>query len=228
MRRTEQTYNLTLDVPYVVMEPESGAAGKPLLVLIHGYSKSADSYAKLPRRISEDAFSYLVPQGPYRFKNPDGSAGHGWMISAGGQHDTVGRTRAEEMILSLVDESVARLGSSAVYLMGFSQGAFMASFLGMKYPGRFQGVVVQGGWRNPEVAQPLLDAGVTGARFFLQHGTEDRGITLDRGRELAEALAAAGAEVDWKTYPCGHELTRDILEDVHAYVSGTLEGAERV
>jgi phospholipase/carboxylesterase len=73
-----------------------------------------------------------------------------------------------------------------------------------------------------------LDAEITTANrsiaVFQAHGTQDPIVPFERGAKLRERLVEVGCDVEWHTYPMGHEVCLEEIEAIGAWMSARLKG----
>lgn len=220
MNYEKKETKLEIKTPFILCTPESGSANKPLVVILHGYGKTADEYSTLPARINESDFNYLIPQAPFRMLNRNGENGSGWIFTKLGGDDKESRIQSTRYIKELVKKTVEETESDEkqVVLMAFSQASFVGLNAALKYPDLFSKVILQGGWVNQSVLSPQLEQGLNGMSFFIQHGNQDQEVPIENGIQMAELLSKHDGIVDFKEYRCGHVYIQEILDDVNRYL----------
>jgi phospholipase/carboxylesterase len=190
------------------LQPRSGAA-KQLVVLCHGVGSDADDLIGLAPH-----WSGFVPDAA--FVSPDGPEAYD-MAPFGRQWFSLqdrspaameaGARRAMPALLAFIEEERARLGVAAeqVAIMGFSQGAMMALFAGLRRAVPPAAILAfSGGLIAPE----KLAAENTGApAVLLVHGLVDEVVPASWTAESADALKAAGVPVQTLFCPeLGHSI----------------------
>jgi phospholipase/carboxylesterase len=102
--------------------------------------------------------------------------------------------------------------TSRIVLGGFSQGAGLAAFTGVRHPGRLAGIVGLSGF---PLLTETLDAERSEANastpVFLGHGTYDPVVDVSLGDLLRSTLEARGYQVEWHTYPMVHTVSIEEL-----------------
>ena len=134
---------LTLDTDAIIWSaPERERAGRPLIVLLHGYgSHEGDLFGMSPG----------LPLGPVvaSLRAPIAeSGGYAWWSLAGsasGSPDSAAVDAAAEAVIAWLDT----LAIAEVILLGFSQGAALALQLNRHAPGRFAATVALSGFVAP-------------------------------------------------------------------------------
>ncbi|MFN8511250.1 MAG: dienelactone hydrolase family protein [Thermomicrobiales bacterium] len=206
--------------------PHAGAqvyvAGTPLaeaqaaMIMIHGRGASAREILSLRQLWRSDGIAYLAPQAagatwyPQRFMEPL-EANEPWLSSA----------------LALLDGLVARVGEAGlsperVVLLGFSQGACLATEFAARNARRWGGVVgLSGGLIGPDGTPRDYPGSLVATPIFLGCSDVDFHIPKERVIESAEVLKRLGGEVTMRLYPgMGHEVNQDEIAWVQALVSG--------
>jgi len=208
------------EVPYRLHVPER--CDGSLVVALHGMGQSAASFEEEALACAPDGAAVLVPQGPYAYemRRREGPPrqGNAWYVFTGDSAEFVASmARTEDWLRALVgtvlldapDEAL-RPERARVALLGFSQGGYLAGFVGVRNPERFRAVVVAAGRIKDEV---LMDEAPRAAAAGLR--------VLDAS---AERLAAAGVAVEFRTYPAAHAVLRDetCRADVRAFLAAAL------
>jgi predicted esterase len=192
-------------------DPGSRADG-PVLLMLHGtgggeremlgFGRSLLPGAPVlaPRgRVSEGGaarFFSRTPEDPFRFPDlPE---------------------RIDELAAFVREATVAEgLGGRPLVAVGYSNGANAAAGLMLRHPGLLAG----GALLRPMLPEPPpagLD--LAGTRALLLGGRADTMIPADRVEALAEALRAAGAEVEEHWSATGHGLLQGDIDAAEAFL----------
>lgn len=129
---------------YKLYVPASGgAAPRPVVVMLHGCTQSADDFAagtRMNRLADEHDFLVLYPEQP---AHANASKCWNWFQ----QKDQLRDAGEPSLIAGMVREVVQRHGADErrVFVAGLSAGAAMAVVLGQTYPDLFAGVGVHSG-----------------------------------------------------------------------------------
>jgi predicted esterase len=191
-------------------------AGAPLdearaaMVLVHGRGATAGSILELAAALDMPGFAYLAPQAagntwyPNRFLMPIASNEPG--ISSGMQ--------AIDDALALV--TGAKIPTSRVILLGFSQGACLTLEYSARHAQRYGGVAgLSGGLIGPDGTARDYTGSLDGTPVLLGCSDIDPHIPLERVHETATVMEGVGADVDVRIYPgMGHTVNDDELEAV--------------
>ena len=173
--------------PARLVLPADAPRPLPLVVLLHGYSVSAtlqDAYFRTSQRARRDGFALLLPDGTFddsenRFWHA--LPGFGGMVS---DVDDVG------YLLGIIDEAIAEHGvdPARVYLLGHSNGAFMAYRIACEAADRIAGMASLAGSSYPDATACPPSRGVPVLQI---HGDADDTIPYEGTAEYPGALAMA-------------------------------------
>ena len=197
------------------------AAGVPLdraraaVVMVHGRGSSADNILTLAPEIAADDVAFLAPQAaggtwyPLGFMSPIALNEPG--ISSG--------MRAIARLLDRI--AAAGVPPERTVLLGFSQGACLATEYAARHAQRYGGVAgLSGGLIGPDDTPRDYAGSLDGTPVFLGCSDVDFHIPAERVRETAEVLRRLGGDVDMRLYRgMGHTVNEDELEAVRALLA---------
>lgn len=184
----------------------------PAMILVHGRGGSAEDMFGLARAIGRERFALVAPRArraswyPYSFLAPLAS-NEPWLTSA----------------LAALDAAVAKAAAHGVppehlVLLGFSQGACLASEYVARNPRRYGGLVaLSGGLIGPEGTPRDYPGDLEGTPVFLGCSDVDPHIPVDRVHETARVLGAMGGSVETRIYRgMAHTVSEDEIEAARA------------
>ena len=188
--------------------PQSGAAAKQLVVLCHGVGADGHDLIDLAPHWGStlpDA-AFAAPDAPQRY---DGAPfGRQWW--AIGDRDparmAAGAAAARPLLDSFIDAELARLGlpADAYALMGFSQGAMMVLYAGLRRATAPRAILAYSG---ALIAPEALAQRTNSAPVLLVHGDADDVVPAFRSRDAEQSLRAAGVPVQALFIPgLGHGI----------------------
>lgn len=181
-----------------------------VMVMIHGRGGSAPDILSLAGAFARADFAYLAPQAaghtwyPYRFLEP----------TARNQPHLAS---ALDAIASVVEQlEAAGVASERIILLGFSQGACLATEFAARNPRRWGGVVgLSGGLIGTDAEIGLHRGDLAGTPVVLGCSDVDPHIPLGRVQATTRILTAMKAVVDETIYPgMGHGIVEDEVERV--------------
>jgi phospholipase/carboxylesterase len=203
-------------------------AGSPLetaaaaLVMIHGRGDSAQGIIGLSGALGQPGVAYLAPQAsngtwyPQSFLAPI-AANEPWLSSA--------LAAVGAVVEQVVSTGMPR---ERIVLLGFSQGACLASEYVARNAARYGGLVVlSGGLIGPAVTPRDYRGTLAGTPVFLGCSDIDHHIPVERVHESADVLAGMGADVEKRIYPnFGHTVNQDEVDWVKELLERLLASGE--
>jgi len=206
-------------------DPHAGqpvrAAGTPLdraraaVIMVHGRGASAESILTLAPALAADGVAFLAPQAaggtwyPFGFMSP---------IERNEPGITSGMRAIESVVRRVAD---AGIPAERTVLLGFSQGACLASEFTARHARRYGGLIAfSGGLIGPDGTPRDYEGSLDGTPVFLGCSDVDGHIPATRVRDSAEVLARLGASVDMRLYPgMGHLVNDDEIEAARAILA---------
>ncbi len=199
-------------------------AGLPLdeaqavMIMIHGRGGGTQSILPLINHFGVEGFAFLAPSAadntwyPNRFLAPRES-------------NEPKLSSAIETITDLLADIEAKgISSEKIILLGFSQGACLASEVAARNPKKYGGVVaLSGGLIGADDELTDYDGSLDGTPVFLGCSDIDEHIPVERVHESRDILQSLGAEVDERIYEgMGHTINEDEIEAVSKMLKALL------
>lgn len=195
-------------------ETELATAGAPLgsargaVILVHGRGATATGILDLGREVAEDDIALLAPQ----------AAGNTWYPNsflAPVETNEPGRSSGLARIDQLVTEChEAGIAVSDVAIIGFSQGACLASEYVARHPRRYGGVgVLSGGLIGETIHQDDYTGDLEGTPVVIGCSDRDPHIPVERVDATAAVFDRLNAAVTKRLYTgMGHGINQDELD----------------
>ena len=189
-----------------------------MMVMIHGRGATAESILSLADVLRRPDFSYVAPQAagntwyPYSFLSPLAD-------------NEPGISSAMEVIADLMAMFEARsFPPERVMLLGFSQGACLATEFAARNARRYGGVVgLSGGLIGDERAPRDYPGSLERTPVFLGCSDVDAHIPRERVELTGDVLRTLGGDVDLRLYPgMGHTVNEDEVARVQAMMDALL------
>jgi phospholipase/carboxylesterase len=216
----------TTETACLLQPPREPDAGRPpLLVALHGQSQSGERQRGWLLPGLPPHFAAAFPDGFHRHevRQPGRPirVGHAWYLYTGDQQAFANSlAESEQALWPLIDDAIEALGADPqrLYLCGFSQGAYLAHCVAVRTPQRVAGWIAQCGRLKTEFLKARL-AAVAGKPVLLQHGRDDEALPPRASEDSAAALVEHGARVTLRLYAGGHEITREMVTDLGAWLA---------
>jgi predicted esterase len=193
-------------------------AGKALghspnaVILLHGRGSNADNILSLAAEFQRPNWSYIAPQ----------AAGNSWYpypFLAPIEHNEPFLSSALQRVHSLL-QRLEEVGIQPLQtvILGFSQGACLATEFAARHAQRYGGIVgLSGGLIGPPGTPRDYAGEFAGTAVFLGCSDRDPHIPLERVHETDTVLSAMGASVLTRIYPgMAHTVNADELAHVTA------------
>jgi predicted esterase len=189
---------------------ESFENASAAIILIHGRGATAENILLLSDELNQPGFIYLAPQAanytwyPYSFMAPIEENEPG--ISSGLK------------VIGNIFQNLETKGISAekTILLGFSQGACLATEYAARNAKRYGGIVgLSGGLIGPEGTPRDYPGSLEGTPIFMGCSDIDPHIPKERVAETAKIFENLMGEVDLHLYPnMGHTINQDEIDHV--------------
>ncbi len=182
----------------------------PLLVWLHGPRDSERQLQRVMPHVSMRNYVAVAPRGTEQLA----TGGYDWPQSE--DHILL----AEHRVLAAIHAASERFNicESRVFLAGLSSGGTMAYRLALSHPQLAAGVLSIGG-SFPSGGAPLRRlAEVRKLPIFLATGRDSEAYTPNQVCDDLRLMYTAGMSVNLRQYPCGDELTTQMLADLDRWV----------
>ncbi|ELY91083.1 phospholipase/carboxylesterase [Natrialba hulunbeirensis JCM 10989] len=198
------------------------------MVLVHGRGATARSIIQMGSEVHRDGLALLAPQAQRNEWYPNS-------FLAPVESNEPGRTSGLQAISDAIEAAnEADVPTDRILVLGFSQGACLASEYVARNPQRYGGLAaLSGGLIGDEIeaadyldteTDTNTDATLDGTSAFLGCSDVDPHIPEERVHETASVLEELDADVDTRIYEgMGHGVNEDELEAVASMIA-TLVG----
>lgn len=194
-------------------------AGRPLLVLLHGYgSDERDLFGLVPYLPAD--FVFAAPRAP--LSPPWPAPGYSWYPIEGlSGRDSAAVTRAAERLCSWLDDHAD--GATSIGLLGFSQGAAIALQALRLQPQRFAFAINLSGYASGGALPGDEILAANRPPVFWGRGTHDDVIPEQLIAQTTEWLPAHST-LSGSVYPgLTHSVSQAELDDVRGFLESRLK-----
>lgn len=189
------------------------------MILVHGRGASADSMLLFAEEFGRNDIHYRALQADR----------HTWYSNSFLAPKEQNEPGISSGLQAIYDEirSLNRAGiaTEKIILLGFSQGACLASEFAARHPQQYGGVVaLSGGLIGPEVDAGNYSGSFKGTPVFMGCSDYDPHIPQERVHKTAEILGSLEADVTKKIYPdMGHTVNQDEIDSVRNMIGALTE-----
>ena len=193
--------------------------GNTLVIGLHGYGASPDSFIRLWERFDNPDFIYIAPQAPYPFSIGN-DFGYSWDTWDEDNEDFWPQVAilTEMYVASIVENMEKQYNIDKVYLLGFSQGCGYTYMTGIHNHELFDGLICFGGWLDTDwLTDEDIDAAVA-LPIFIAHGTSDRMVEFESGIAARDLLLDKGFDVTFYEFDGAHTVPEEALQAAQAWM----------
>lgn len=196
------------DAYHHILEP--GAPGSPLLVLLHGTGGNEQQFLEVGRTLLPGA-SLLSPRGDVA----EQGAARFFRRTGEGVYDMDDLSRATEKMVGFVAAHREALRPSAVFGLGYSNGANILAAALFARPSLWNGAVLL----HPLIPfQPDIRGEMAGKPVLITAGERDPICPPTLTRRLTAWLEEAGAALELEWHGGGHELRQSEIAATAAFL----------
>ena len=198
----------------VIGEGEPLERARAAMILVHGRGASARDILTVAAALKADGFAFLAPEAA-------GSAWYPYPFTAPIESNQPWLDSALEFVGEVLAEVERWVPAERVILLGFSQGACLATEYAARNARRYGGLAgLSGGLIGPDGTPRDYPGSLAGTPVLLGCSDVDPHIPAQRVRDTAGWLEALGGKVDLRLYRgMGHEVNEDELEAVRAMMA---------
>ncbi len=209
--------------------PRTREAPSLAVIWLHGMGVDNQDFAPFPDeilRFDGPVCEFIMPNAPIReMRQHPGYPIRAWYDFPGSRiddrEDEAGIRESAERISRLIDEVEARgTPRSRIVLGGFSQGAAMALFTGLRLPKRIGGIMALSGYL-PLAGKLYAEASRAGREtpIFMAHGEFDDVVPIVIAAHSAEVVKEVDADIVWRSYPMEHQIEGEEFADIAKFLT---------
>lgn len=114
------------------------------------------------------------------------------------------------------------LDANQIYVVGFNQGAAIAQSLAVVMGNAVRGTVALSGYLPEFVALEYSKKTMDESKIFISHGEYDYDFPLVWAEQSVAFFNDYGTNVTFKTYPVGHGVSEQNIQDLVAFIAEDL------
>jgi phospholipase/carboxylesterase len=208
---------------HAVYYPPRKAEKYATVVALHGRGTDENDLIPLVHSLGLTDALLIAPRAPGPFEFGGGFAWYD--VGKEGVPDSQTFGASLGLLRRFMDEVKAGypVDRQRFILLGFSQGTVMAYSVALLDPPSFLGVAALSGYIPQRSGLPFAVENLRRLSVFISHGAYDQIIPVRLARESAELLKKAGARVEYREYPMGHEVSEETVRELSAWVKNLLK-----
>ena len=123
----------------------------------------------------------------------------------------------QEKVFVSIEQCIKKLDldPKRINLLGFSQGASLSIYSGLKNPNTFNSVVALSGFFPiKEISEQVDIEAVRGLKLFMGHGRLDPVVPIGLGHDTKNGLIDIGVNPNYNEYDSEHTIPNECLNDI--------------
>lgn len=186
----------------------------PVFLMLHGWTGDEEAMWIFAPRLPKNAL-IIAPRGLYK----SGMGGFSWYTDAKRPWPKIEDfSSAVEKLLELLNPAVfPQANFDELHLVGFSQGAATVYAFTLLHPERVSSTAGLAGFMPEGVQRLIAPDRLEGMPIFVTHGTRDELVPVEKGREAAQVLEQAGAQVSYCEDDVGHKLSATCFRGLESF-----------
>lgn len=193
---------------------------KNVIIALHGFGDTAANFAHLADEMNLNDVLWLFVQGPKSV--PMGMDGAQWFSLFSDPKEEI--SHSENLIYELIENVMQQtdLPSEKIFILGFSQGASMAMYYGLKSHKRLAGIIALSGFMVRQIElMPIISRNTNMCPVFLAHGLQDQVVFPVMFFDTKNILSTfPSIKLITKTYKIGHNISQEEIVDIKKFIEG--------
>lgn len=210
----------------IIIEPEQTATHS--IIWLHGLGADGNDFVPIAPELQIPAnrpTRFIFPHAPVRPITINGGMPlRAWYdikdLQNRSLEDRDGVVQSHSQVTQLINAELEKgIASNNIVLAGFSQGAAMALYSGLRFNQSLGGIIALSGYLP--LAESLLTEKSTSNQnisLFLAHGTHDDVVPLQFNQMTRDFLNTLGYKPKWHEYPMGHQVCAQEIADISAWL----------
>jgi phospholipase/carboxylesterase len=212
------------------VEVETGPGADRSIIWLHGLGADGHDFEPLvPELALPFAIRFVFPHAPIRAVTINaGMRMRAWYdlvsLDRAAREDEAGIRASAAAVNELIERERKRgIGPGRIVLAGFSQGGAIALHTGLRAPDALAGIVALSTYLPlAHTAAAERSAASAQTPIWMAHGDADPVIALASATASRDVLEQLGFRLTWNTYPMGHGVCAEQVDDLRAWLADRL------
>ena len=213
-------------MPIVINSTE---APRGAVIFLHGLGADGFNLKNIFIRPQFNKIRFILPHAPYRpVTINQGFEMRAWYdlydLSLEKDEDELGMERSSLIIQKLIENQISLgIPPQKIIIGGFSQGAAMSFYLGLKYHKRLGGITALSGYLplKEKLIDPIKNE-LINMPIFMAHGLYDNVIDIQIADNSYKKLLKKCNSAIFEKYPIGHEICEEEINDLSIFLNQSL------
>lgn len=217
--------------PLPHLSVETAANPDASIIWLHGLGADGHDFEPIVPQLGLDpklAARFIFPHAPAMPVTING----GYIMPAwydirqtdlGIEHDHAGIEQSHRAIRLLIEQEIMRgIAPDRIVLAGFSQGAAMSLYTGLRQSQPLAGIMALSGYLLLPKEIDTIEAAALAAPIFMAHGVHDPVVPFALGDNCRRQLAGMGADIEWHSYPMEHSVCFEEMRQIGNWLNTIL------
>ena len=216
-------------LPHITVETHASPGAS--IIWLHGLGADGHDFEPIVQQLGlpdDLALRFIFPHAPHMPVSING----GYIMPAwydikqqdlGVEHDKQGVHDSALAINMLIEQELMRgIPASRIILAGFSQGAAMSIYVGLRQEKALAGIMALSGYLLLEDEMEHIHPNSSETPIFLAHGRQDPIVDFKLGKVACQQLQQLGHPVDWHAYDMEHSVCAEEIADIGQWLIARL------
>jgi phospholipase/carboxylesterase len=214
------------------VEHETAAHPRYSILWLHGLGADGNDFAPIVPALVDPKWPplrFVFPHAPVRpVTINNGMSMRAWYDIAAfdlnARQDEAGMRASIGEVETLIEREHGRgVPSERILLAGFSQGGAIALAAGLRHSQKLAGIIALSAYLPLHAALAGERSAANAATpIFWGHGSADPVVVMQRGVDSRDLLQSLGYALDWHTYPMGHAVCPEEIDDLRHWLGQRL------
>ena len=199
------------------------------VIFLHGLGADGFNLKNIFIRPQFNKIRFILPHAPYRpVTINQGFEMRAWYdlydLSLEKDEDELGMERSSLIIQKLIENQISLgIPPQKIIIGGFSQGAAMSFYLGLKYHKKLGGIAALSGYLplKEKLTDPIKNE-LINMPIFMAHGLYDNVIDIQIADNSYKKLLKKCNSAIFEKYPIGHEICEEEINDLSIFLNQSL------
>ena len=200
-----------------------------VVIFLHGLGADGFDFKDIFTKPQFNKIRFILPHAPYQpVTINQGCEMRAWYdlydLSFENDEDELGMERSSLSINKLIEDQISfGIPSEKIIIGGFSQGAAMSFYLGLKYPKKLGGIAALSGYLPlKESLSDSIKGKLANMPIFMAHGLYDNVIDIQIADNSFKKLLKKFNSISFLKYPMGHEVCEKEIDDLSIFFNQLL------
>lgn len=201
-----------------------------LVIALHGYGGTAESFLGLSKPFTDAGFIYAAPEAPYPYVRSNGKQGYEWFLydissyimlerPASDMEKAAMRVTTEKQMNQIMRDLKETYNVGKIYFTGFSQGGIITYLTGIHHHDKIDGMiifssVVDEDWLGSDNIQDGK-----GVRTLIIQGDKDELVPIKFAEAGRDLLIENGYDVTYKKFDGSHTVPMHLMDFVLDWIN---------